>query len=191
MYKLVKIRDIVQISPKDFEKDLKESALNALMEKYEGTFSQSEGLVVSIKDIEELGEGKVVPTEGGSHHEVVFNALVFDPYDGEVMEGWVSDATDYAAFVRIGPKDGMVHISQLMDEYVSFDEKNLQFAGKDTNKLLKVDDEVRGRIVSISTKKDLRIKMTMRQPGLGKIQWIEEKREEEEEESDEEEGDDG
>lgn len=182
MYKLIKVKDIVQIPPEDFDKDLKEAALNVLMEKYEGTFNKSDGLIVSIKGIEELGEGRVIPNEGGTHHEVVFNALAFEPQDGEIVQGWVSDATDYAAFVRIGPKDGMVHISQLMDEYVSFDEKNLQFVGKDTNKVLKVDDEVRGRVVSVSTKKELRIKMTMRQPGLGKLQWIEEEREEEENE---------
>ncbi len=190
MYKLIKVRDIVQIPPKDFDKNLKEAALNVLMEKYEGTFSKSDGLIVSIKDIEEIGEGRVVPTEGGTHHKVIFNALAFEPQDGEIIEGWVSDATDYAAFIRIGPKDGMVHISQLMDEYVSFDEKNLQFAGKDTNKLLKVDDNVRGRVVSISTKKDLRIKMTMRQPGLGKLQWIEDEREKEVEKTEEEEEND-
>ena len=73
--------------------------------------------------------------------------------------------------------DGLVHISQLMDDYVVFDEKNKQFLGKEKKYLLKLGDEVRARIIAVSGKSKIirenKIGLTMRQPGLGKFEWIE------------------
>lgn len=81
--------------------------------------------------------------------------------------------------------DGLVHISQLMDDYVVYDERNKQFVGKEKKYLLKIGDAVRARIITVSPKsrviRENRIGLTMRQPGLGKFEWIEkEKRKEKE-----------
>ena len=60
-----------------------------------------------------------------------------------------------------------------MDDYVSFDNKNSLFLGRETKKTLKEGDLVRGRIISISWEEGNKIGLTMRQPLLGAIQWIE------------------
>jgi hypothetical protein len=66
-----------------------------------------------------------------------------------------------------------VHISQLMDDFVSFDNKNSVFLGKDSKRTLKEGDLVRARIISASFGVgDNKIGLTMRQSGLGAISWI-------------------
>ena len=99
------------------------------------------------------------------------------------MEGEVVEIVDFGAFVEIGPLDGLLHISQITDEFISYDEKGAKLITKETNRTLSEGDKVRARIVAVSLNEqdpgDSKIGLTMRQPGLGKIEWIEEEREKE------------
>ena len=85
---------------------------------------------------------------------------------------------EFGAFVRIGPMDGLVHVSQVTDDYINYDPKNVALVASESSKVLGEDDLVRARIVALSLKsksaRDKRIGLTMRQPGLGKLEWIEE-----------------
>ena len=74
----------------------------------------------------------------------------------------------------MGVMRGMIHISQTMDDYVSFSKAN-SLLGKATKRNLKQGDLCMARIVAISHKGDEpKIGLTMRQPGLGKLDWIKE-----------------
>ena len=95
------------------------------------------------------------------------------PREHEIVEGEVVDITEFGAFIRIGAIDGLVHISQVMDDYVSYDEKNSQLAGRESRRILKQGDGVRARIISISFKEQNKIGLTMRQPYLGALHWSE------------------
>ncbi|MCD6525356.1 MAG: DNA-directed RNA polymerase [Thermococcus sp.] len=177
MYKLLKIKDVVRIPPRMFTMEPKEAAKLVLRQTYEGIYDRDEGVILAVMDVEEIGQGVIVPGDGATYHEVIFNVLVWKPEMHEVVEGEVIDIAPYGAFIRIGPMDGLVHISQLMDDYVVFDEKNKQFVGKESGRILKLGDDVRARIIAISVKsrviRENKIGLTMRQPGLGKREWIE------------------
>ena len=68
----------------------------------------------------------------------------------------------------------MIHISQTMDDYVSFSKSNT-LLGKASKRSLKSGDLCLARVVAISHKGgELKIGLTMRQPGLGKLEWINE-----------------
>lgn len=176
MYKVLTIKDVVRIPPKKFTIDPKKAAREELKLTYEGIYDKDEGVVLSVLDIKEITEGRIVPGDGATYHEVIFDVLVWKPELHEVVEGEVVDITQYGAFIRIGPLDGLVHISQLMDDYVVYDEKNKQFVGKESKRILKLGDYARARIIAISAKskvvRENKIGLTMRQPGLGKFEWI-------------------
>jgi DNA-directed RNA polymerase subunit E' len=92
----------------------------------------------------------------------------------EIVEGEVIDNTEFGAFIRMGPVDGLAHISQLMDDFVSFDAKNSVFLGKESKRTLKEGDMVRARVISASFGSgDNKVGLTMRQSGLGGMTWIE------------------
>ncbi len=91
--------------------------------------------------------------------------------------GKIIEISDFGAFVNIGPLDGMVHISQAMDDYVSFSKSNT-LTGKETKRSLKVGDVCRAKIIAVSYKDmaNPKVGLTMRQQGLGKEEWLAEEK---------------
>ena len=66
-----------------------------------------------------------------------------------------------------------------MDERVDCDEENQRLIGKDSGRSLNIGDIVRARIISMDINEknpqDSKIGLVTRsQPGLGKLEWIEE-----------------
>lgn len=181
MFELVKIEDTVRVPPERFDESKEEVVLDILKDSYEGLFDNDLGVILAIIDVEEVEVGKVVMGEASSFHNAVFTALVFKPMLHEITPGEVVEIVDFGAFVRLGAMDGLAHVSQVTDDYISHDAKKNALVGKETNRKLREGDRVRSRIVSISMSKGERgkIGLTMRQPGLGKFEWIEEEREEE------------
>ncbi|NYB52482.1 MAG: DNA-directed RNA polymerase [Methanobacteriaceae archaeon] len=176
-----KIEDTVRIPPSRFEEPLKEVASEIINENYVGKIDKKMGLMVTVKDIEEIGVGKVIMGDGAAYHEVVFNALFFKPELHEIVEGEVIEVTEFGAFIRIGPMDGLVHVSQVTDDYINYDGKRGALIGKESKKSLEEGNRVRARIVALSLKgkssKETKIGLTMRQPNLGRVEWIEAEKE--------------
>jgi DNA-directed RNA polymerase subunit E' len=105
------------------------------------------------------------------------------------VTGEVVDLTEFGAFIRIGPFDGLCHISQVTDDYMNLDEEAQMLVTDEQDKSLGVNDFVTTRIIAVSlgNQESNKINLTMRQPGLGKDEWIEEYEEEKEEKQQEEE----
>ncbi len=181
MYLVSKIEDTVRIPPNRFVDPLEDVAVEILNESYVGKIDKKLGLMVTVKEIEELGTGKVIMGDGAAYHDVVFTALFFKPELHEIVEGEVIEITEFGAFIRIGPMDGLVHVSQVTDDYINYDGKRGALMGKESKKSLEEGNRVRARIVALSLKgkssKETKIGLTMRQPGLGRFEWIEQEKE--------------
>ena len=180
MYLVSKIEDTVRIPPSRFEDPLENVAVEILNESYVGKIDKKLGLMVTVNEIEELGTGKVIMGDGAAYHDVLFTALFFKPELHEIVEGEVIEITEFGAFIRIGPMDGLVHVSQVTDDYINYDGKRGALIGKESKKSLEEGDKVRARIVALSLKgkssKETKIGLTMRQPGLGRMEWIDEEK---------------
>jgi len=177
MYYLIEVEDVIRVPPEKLGKDVKEAIRESVEEKYSDRLDKRIGMVLGCVEVEEVKEGKIIPGDPGVFYKTRFKLMSFKPEMHELVRGEVIDNTEFGAFVRIGALDGLVHISQIMDDFVSYDEKNSVFLGKETKKTLKEGDLVRARIISISLKKDEnKIGLTMRQPGLGSLTWIEEEK---------------
>ncbi|MBD3156051.1 MAG: DNA-directed RNA polymerase [Candidatus Aenigmarchaeota archaeon] len=178
MYRLVKIKSIIRVPPTKFGMKLDESVKESIAEEYEGKLDRRFGKGLVVTKIDEIGEGKIYPEDATAHFPVTFELLTFKPETHEVVIGDVIDNTEFGSFIRVGPVDGLVHVSQLMNDYVSFDEKNSIFLGKESKKTLKEGDPVRAKIISVSMlpSKENKIGLTMRQPNLGAFHWIEDEK---------------
>ncbi len=80
--------------------------------------------------------GKIIPGDGATYHKVSFSLLTFYPVIQEIVEGDVVEIADFGAFLRIGPVDALLHVSQLMDDYISYDEKQGVLLGKESKRKL-------------------------------------------------------
>lgn len=176
MFTLIEIEDIVGIPPRDFGKPLKNVALEQLRNNYEGTILEGLGYIVMVIDAEVNPIGALLPRNGSTYHRTRARLLAFTPRIQEVGEGEVVEITEFGAFIRIGPMDALLHISQIMDDYISYDERHSVLMGKKTGKKLEVGDDVRFRIVAVSLTLGTtgKIGVTTRQPYLGKLEWIRE-----------------
>lgn len=173
MYYKVKVKDHIRVPPSEFDKELDLAVVQQVKEKYSGYISKELGYVIDVIDLIDVDEGVIIPGDGAAYYKASFELLAFVPELQEVVYGKIKDLTDFGAFFTLGPVEGMVHISQTMNDFVSFS-KDKALQGKDSGRSLKIDDKCYGRIVAVSFK-DLsnpKIGMTMRQDGLGKVDWI-------------------
>ena len=179
MYVVYTVKGVVRIPPEMFQMPLNEAAEIIVEENFIGYVHPDIGIIVGVFDIKIEEMGKLVPGDAGSYHNVEFKVLAFKPLEKEVVEGFITGATQRVlAFVSLGPVDGIIHISQIADEELEYDPQRVAFLGKKTGRILERGDIVRARIIAVSLPNEPtrrpRIALTMRQPFLGKIEWIKE-----------------
>ncbi len=119
--------------------------------------------------------GKMIAGDGGTYHKVEFDALTFYPKLQEIVQGELVDITDFGAFVRIGPTDALLHLSQVMDDYLKSDVQAGIILANQSGRTLKVGSTIRTRITAVSLGKASsmgKIGITCRQPFLGADEWI-------------------
>jgi len=175
MFKLISLQDTIRIPPETFGNPLEQVGREQVKAKYEGVVDEELGYVIAVTCVEVSPIGKIIPGDGATYHKVAFSLLTFYPVIQEVVEGDVVEIADFGAFVRIGPVDALLHVSQLMDDYISYDEKQGVLLGKETKRKLAAGDQVRVRITAVSLGRagsSGKIGVTARQPFLGKLEWI-------------------
>ena len=181
MYKRVTLRDTVEVPPEHLADVTPDLVKHLLQDKLEGRVDEDVGSVVSVTEVHDIGDGAVLPGKEGVYFEAEFDAVTFDPQMQEVVDGEVVEVVNFGAFVGIGPVDGLLHVSQISDEYLAYDEEGQALASRESNRTLGVGDSVRTRIVTKSiderNPRDSKIGLTAKQVGLGKHGWLKEERE--------------
>jgi len=176
MYYKVKVEDTVRIMPDLFGEDLDEVVKNIVQHTFEGTIRKNHGIIVVAQNITPQGDGIVIHGDGAMYQKVQFDALTFKPEMQEVVDALICEIVEFGAFCHIGPIDALIHMSQIMNDYVQVDSDNEIITGKEKKQKLKVGDNVRARIVAISlnelSARESKIGLTMRQPALGSHEWI-------------------
>lgn len=175
MFYRMEIQDHIRVPPDLFNLGVEEAVVKRIKKKYEGFISQDLGVVIDVTDVKTIGEGIIMPGDGASYYDTTFELLAFKPEMQEVVMGKIKDIADFGAFINLGPIEGMIHVSQTMDDFVSFS-KDKTLAGKESKKTLKVGDKCRARIIAVSFKDvtNPKLGLTMRQPYLGRLDWVEE-----------------
>ena len=177
MFSISTLVDVVRIPPSLFGTTLRKAAVNILKEKYESMINAELGYIIMILDAKVNEMGKMVAGDGGTFHKVEFEALTFYPKLQEIVQGEIVDVTDFGAFVRIGPTDALLHLSQVMDDYLKSDVKSGMILANQSGRTLKVGSTLRARITAVSLGKAAamgKIGITCRQPFLGADAWIKE-----------------
>jgi DNA-directed RNA polymerase subunit E' len=178
MYHKLMLEDKVRVPPQRLGEKLEKVILDVLQEQLEGSIDKEIGIFICVTKVQDVGEGELVPGDGGVYYDVKFEAMVLRLALQEVIEGTVVETTSFGAFVSLGPIDAMLHVSQISDEYINYDEKNARLICQESKRFIGVGDVVRVRVVTLSLNerepRDSKIGLTMRQAGLGTALWLEE-----------------
>jgi DNA-directed RNA polymerase subunit E' len=174
MFYLLKVEDHVRVEPKHFGLPTKEAVESQLNEDFSDSVSKEFGNVIAVLSVGKIDDGVIISGDGAAYYNSEFELLVWKPELHELVYGTVSEITNFGAFMQIGSARGMIHISQTMEDYVSLS-KSGTLSGKSSKRTLGKSDDCVARIVAISFKAGSpKIGLTMRQPGLGKVQWLDE-----------------
>lgn len=175
MFSIATMVDVVRIPPNLFGSALRKAAINTLKQKYESVITPDLGHIVMILDAQVDEMGKMVPGDAGTFHKVEFDVLALLPKINEIVYGEIVDITDFGAFVRLGPTDALLHLSQVMDDYLKSDTKAGVIVANQSGRTLRVGSRLRARVTAVSLSKGAsmgKIGMTCRQPFLGTDEWI-------------------
>jgi DNA-directed RNA polymerase subunit E' len=179
MFYIVDVEDYVRVEPKLFGLETKTAVEEQLQITYSNYHDEEIGEVIGIISVGSVGEGIIIPGDGAAYYNSEFKLLAWKPEMNELVYGTIAEVTNFGAFINMGAMQGMIHISQTMEDFVSFSSSNV-LTGKSSKRVLKKGDNCLARVVAISYKGDSpKIGLTMRQPGLGKIEWIEEEKKKE------------
>ncbi|HOP66352.1 MAG TPA: DNA-directed RNA polymerase [Methanoregulaceae archaeon] len=178
MYYRMKLADKVRVPPHRLGEELKSVILDVLQEQLEGSIDKEIGIFIAVTAVLDVGEGEIVPGDGAVYYDVDFESVVLRLSLQEVTEGLVVETTSFGAFVSLGPIDAMLHVSQISDEYINYDEKNSRLICQESKRFIGVNENIRARVVTLSLNerepRDSKIGLTMRQSGLGTARWLEE-----------------
>lgn len=183
MYVMMKVEDTIRILPERFGENLDEVVREIVQKIFEGTTRKDHGIIIAANNIEPVGDGIIIHGDGAMYQKVAFDALMFKPELQEVVDGIVCEIVEFGAFCHIGPIDALIHMSQIMNDYVEVDAENEIITGKEKKMTLKTGDPIRARIVAVSinelSARESKIGLTMRQPNLGAHEWLKEPEKEE------------
>ena len=184
MYITVEKEYIARIPPEKLSGDYddavkqvaKESIEGKLIDLTEANYQNKKAFIISVVSVKTVGEGTIVHGDGGVYQSIRYKALGYLPEMQEVVDGLVTSVKEFGAFVRFGPFEGLLHISQIMDDMISTDLTNQRIIGKETKREIRVGDKVRVKIVSLNLASasmlDSRIGLNMKQLGLGRVDWL-------------------
>lgn len=176
MFYIVEVEDYVRVEPRLFGLKTSDAVAKQLQDTYANYHDKEIGEVIGVISVLEVGDGIIIPGDGAAYYNSKFKLIVWKPELQELVFAVVNEVTNFGAFMNLGVMKGMIHISQTMDDYVTFSTTGT-LLGKDSKKVLKKGDACLARIVALSYKgDDPKIGLTMRQPGLGKLDWIKEEK---------------
>lgn len=101
MFILSEISDLIRIPPSALNVPIQHSISDELNKKYANKIIANLGLVITIWDILDIKDGLLKPGDGGSYVEVRFRSIVWKPFRGEILTGWVTECTAKGIKVRM------------------------------------------------------------------------------------------
>jgi len=107
------------------------------------------GYFLGVTMLEKIGEGKVIPHTGDVLFPVVFNAITFKIFRGEILEGVVHKVLKRGVFMRCGPIKNLYLSHLKMPDYGYVPGENACFMN---DKLSKIGKDVTVRCSVIGTK---------------------------------------
>lgn len=139
----------VHIHPRFFGVKLQEMLTQRLMLEVEGTFAGRYGFVIAVLQVmEPIPTGALDDTTGYAIFPLRYQAVVFRPFRGEVLDGVVSKTSEQGFYTESGPLTVFVSYHQLPGG-MTFDVNNQAWNSDDAVDNIKEGTSVRFRIMGL------------------------------------------
>ncbi|THW39361.1 putative DNA-directed RNA polymerase II [Aureobasidium pullulans] len=102
MFFLHEMERVVNLHPSYFDKDTHKYITDTLYQDVEGT-NTGNFYIVCVVSVLDISEPRVLPGSGFAEFTIMFKAVVWRPFKGEVCDGMVSSVVSNGFFVDVGP----------------------------------------------------------------------------------------
>ncbi|CAL8095545.1 unnamed protein product [Calicophoron daubneyi] len=152
MFYHIKLEHEILLHPKYFGPNLTETVKAKLFSDVEGTCSGKYGFIIAVTNIEHIGAGMIQPNRGFVQYHIIYRAIVFRPFKGEVLDAVVSQVNKVGVFAEAGPLT--VFISKYsIPPNMKFEGAELTNDGADEDEeetqTVQVEDRIRVRIIGL------------------------------------------
>eukprot|EP00041_Stephanoeca_diplocostata_P032932 m.1073649 g.1073649 ORF g.1073649 m.1073649 type:complete len:170 (-) comp24235_c0_seq11:628-1137(-) len=103
MFYQMRLTHEVLLHPENFGPDIHTRIKQQLYAEVESTCSGKYGFIVSVIAIVGVGDGEIIPGRGHVLFEIKYDAVVFRPFKGEVVDAMVTAVTKAGIFADVGP----------------------------------------------------------------------------------------
>ncbi|KAM0792234.1 hypothetical protein ACM66B_004929 [Microbotryomycetes sp. NB124-2] len=103
------------LHPSYFTRNIKDYLQRLLTDQVEGSCSGRVGYIISVIQVTDIGRGKVV--EGGAEFKISYNAIVYRPFRGEVVDGVVANVNKMGVFADVGPVQCFISTHLIPNEF--------------------------------------------------------------------------
>ncbi len=174
MFYILDIQEKVGVEAQNLKGDTVDSIKERLEESH---LKEENGVFLGVTEIKKLGEtGVILPEKPYIYFDVEYSALFFQPVANEMIDGYVTEVAEFGPFIRIGPVDALVHISQITQEKLIYNPEQDILASKDSTIVVKDGELVRAMVANSSISDErTRINLTMKQDGLGLTKLLKKK----------------
>lgn len=165
---VVKMHRRVQIHPRFFGVKLRERLTQRLILEVEGTFAGRYGFVIAVLHVlQPIPKGELEDSTGFAVFPLQYQAVVFRPFKGEVLDSVVSKVTQHGFFAESGPLTVFVSHHLLPQE---MDFKEDMWKSKDGIDTIKTGTSVRMRILGLKIEAtEISATGSIKDPYLGPI----------------------
>lgn len=162
----------VQIHPKFFGASLQEKLTKRLMLEVEGTFAGRFGFIVAVLKVEgDIPVAELDDNTGFAVFPLAYQAVVFRPFKGEVLDSVVTKVTEHGFFAECGPLTVFVsHYSIPSDMNYKFIDDEPTWKGSEPEDDIVKDVSVRLRIIGLKIEAtEISATATIQDPYLGRL----------------------
>lgn len=174
MFTLATLEDSIRLDPSTFTLDHNVALTQEINRKFSNKVLPEVGLCISLYDIVSSKDGVLRGGDGAVYVETRFRLVVFAPFVGEILVGWISSCTPEGINVRMEFFDDVFLPSHMLFEGSQFISKEQAWVWNvnDMNLYLDTNEKLRFRVEKMEfLKKGMRIIGSCGVEGLGLISW--------------------
>ncbi|KAL3478992.1 RNA polymerase Rpb7 [Aspergillus californicus] len=102
MFFLKEETKVIALHPSYFGPNVREYLINRLNEEEEGRCT-GDHFVICVMDMVDIGEGRVLPSNGQAEYTIKYRAIIWKPFRGETVDALVTSVKPTGIFTLAGP----------------------------------------------------------------------------------------
>eukprot|EP00298_Acanthocystis_sp_HF-20_P020127 c24752_g1_i1.p1 GENE.c24752_g1_i1~~c24752_g1_i1.p1 ORF type:complete len:172 (-),score=67.53 c24752_g1_i1:114-629(-) len=147
MFFIIQLEKNILLEPRFFGSRIGDLLTSKVTQEMEGTCTNQHGFIICVYNVTQADRGRLQPQTGSALFKMSFNAVVFKPFRGEVLDAVVSQVIQYGFYCEAGP--ARIYVSRKnMPSDMKFEDASIPaWVSEDGHIRIQVETVVRLRVI--------------------------------------------